>query len=93
VKVKQDNIASIEIPQPGTLDLSIMKNYTAGIFRVQNNQTEWVADINNYRSRQEIIMQPGKYLIIGRLKSETQTIYTFEKEFIVLSGKITEITL
>ena len=38
-------------------------------------------------------MQPGKYFIIGRQTSETQTIYTFEKEFIVLSGRITEITL
>jgi Ca-activated chloride channel homolog len=93
VKVKQDNVANIEIPQPGTLDLSIMKNYKAGIFRIHNNQTEWVADINDFRSRQEIIMQPGKYFIIGRQTSETQTIYTFEKEFIILSGRITEITL
>jgi len=38
-------------------------------------------------------MQPGNYIIIGRARSETKTIYTFQKEFTVFSGKITDFQL
>jgi hypothetical protein len=53
---------------------------------------EWVADVSD-AFYQTIIMQPGKYIVAGRSKSETRTIYTFEKEFTITSANTTEINI
>ena len=91
VKVTQDNTTKIQIPQPGIANLTKTKNYVAAIFRIYEGKTEWVADISETKSNQAMAMQPGNYIIIGRLKSETKTIYTFEKEFTILSGQVSDV--
>src|SRR5690606_35816532 len=89
VVVDQNKTTSITIAQPGRLQINKKRDLVCGIYRIQNGKTEWVADVSD-AFLQYIVMQPGTYKIIGRSKSETRTIYTFEKEFTITSGTTTE---
>jgi Ca-activated chloride channel family protein len=90
VKVSQDNTTEIKIPQPGKLNLTKTRDYVAAIYRLEGGKTQWVADIDERKSNQVMVMQPGNYIIIGRVRSETKTIYTLQREFTILSGKVTD---
>lgn len=92
VVVDQNQTTTISIAQPGRLQINKTRDLVCAIYRIQNGKTEWVADISD-DYLQYIIMQPGKYMIIGRSKAETRTIYTFEKEFTITSASTTEINL
>jgi Ca-activated chloride channel family protein len=91
VRVSQDKTTKVNIPQPGIVKLTRTKEYVSAIFRIYEGKTEWVVDIDERFVSQEIVMQPGNYFIIGRLKSETKTIYTFQKEFTINSAKVTDL--
>lgn len=92
VVIDENKTTSIVIPQPGRLQINKSRDLVCGIYHVVNGQVKWVADISDDYF-QSIIMQPGKYLVIGRSKPETRTIYTFEKEFTITSATTTEINL
>ncbi len=90
--VDQNKTSTITIPQPGRLQINKSRDLVCGIYRMQNGQLEWVADVGD-EYYQTLIMQPGKYIMIGRSKPETRTIYTFEKEFTITSANTTEINI
>lgn len=92
VKVTQNYTTTINISPPGKVSIFRNKDVTASIFMLKNNKMEWVCNIEEKNS-QVLIMQPGKYFIIGRNKPEVRTIYTFQREFTVTSGSVTDITL
>lgn len=90
--VAQNETSNITIPQPGRLQINKSRDLVCAIYRIQNGKVEWVADIGD-AFFQNIIMQPGKYMVLGRSKSETRTIYSFEKEFTITSANTTEINI
>ncbi|MFM6982992.1 MAG: VWA domain-containing protein [Chitinophagaceae bacterium] len=90
--VSQNETSNITIPQPGRLQINKSRDLVCAIYRIQNGKMEWVADISD-AFYQTIIMQPGKYIVAGRSKAETRTIYTFEKEFTITSANTTEINI
>lgn len=92
VVVDENKTTTILIPQPGRLQINKNRDLVCAIYQVKNGKVEWVADVGD-AFYQTIIMQPGKYMLIGRGKSETRTIYTFEKEFTITSATTTEINL
>ena len=92
VVVDQNKTTFITIDQPGRLQINKKSNLVAAIYQTVNGKIEWVCDISD-EYFQTIIMQPGKYVLIGRSKSETRTIYTFEKEFIITSATTSELNL
>ena len=92
VVVDENKTTTILIPQPGRLQINKSRDLVCAIYHVINGKMVWVADIND-EYYQTIIMQPGKYIVVGRSKSETRTIYTFEKEFTITSATTTEINI
>lgn len=92
VVVDQNKTTTINVAQPGRLQINKNRDLVAAVYRTVNGQVEWVCDISDGYF-QTIIMQPGKYTIIARSKPETRTIYTFEKEFTITSASTTEINL
>ena len=72
VVVDQNYTTTISIAQPGRLQINKTRDIVASIFQVKNGKVEWVADISD-AYYQTIIMQPGKYFLIGRNKPETKT--------------------
>ena len=92
VVVDENKTTTILIPQPGRLQINKSRDLVCAIYHVINGKMVWVADISD-EYYQTIIMQPGKYIVVGRSKSETRTIYTFEKEFTITSANLTEINI
>jgi Ca-activated chloride channel family protein len=92
VVVDENKTTTILIPQPGRLQINKSRDLVCAIYHVINGKMVWVADISD-EYYQTIIMQPGKYIVVGRSKSETRTIYTFEKEFTITSATTTEINI
>ena len=92
VVVTQNHTTTINLSQPGRLTINKTRDLVCGIYRVINGKMEWVADLSD-AFYQEVIMQPGKYIVVGRSKPETRTIYTFEKEFTITSATTTEINI
>lgn len=90
--VAQNQTSNITIPQPGRLQINKTRDLVCAIYRIQNGKMEWVADVSD-EYYQTLIMQPGKYILVGRNKPETRTIYTFEKEFTITSANTTEINI
>ncbi len=91
IQISQDKTTKIQIPQSGVAHITKTKDYVAAIFRIAEGKTEWVADIDEKKNSQELVLQPGNYFISGRLRSETKTIYTFQKDFTIISGKVIEV--
>lgn len=91
VAISQDKTTRVQIPQPGKVNITKSKDYVAAIFREHQGKTEWVADIDERKNNQVLVMQPGNYFIMGRLRSEVKTLYTFKKDFIVISGKVSDV--
>jgi Ca-activated chloride channel family protein len=53
----------------------------------------WLARLPQENKLHNIIMQPGKYKIIYRAKTATRSNQTFEREFIINSGAVTNFAL
>ncbi len=92
VVVKQNETSNINIDQPGRLQINKTRDVVVAIYQYKNGKVEWVCDISD-AAFQMIVMQPGKYYIMGRNKAETRTIYSFQKEFIITSATITELNI
>jgi Ca-activated chloride channel family protein len=92
VVVDENKTTTILIPQPGRLQVNKSRDLVCAIYRTINGKVEWVADLDD-GFYQTMIMQPGRYSVIARAKSETRTIYTFEKEFTITSANTTEINI
>lgn len=93
INVRQNQTYTVEIPAPGTLQMSVGRDVVGGIFVMRDNKTEWVCDIDGSKQLQYITMQPGDYKIIYRVKSETRTLYTKNLEFKITTGTNTVVTL
>jgi Ca-activated chloride channel family protein len=93
IPIDQNKTFTVEIPTPGQLQVTLSKDIVASIFVVRNNQMEWVKDLDDNQTAQNFPIQPGDYKLVYRPKSETRTMYTKTKEFKIISGSNTIITL
>jgi Ca-activated chloride channel family protein len=93
IPIEQNKTFTVEIPTPGQLQVTLSKDIVASIFVVRNNQMEWVKDLDDNQTAQNFPIQPGDYKLVYRPKSETRTMYTKTKEFKIISGSNTIITL
>lgn len=91
--ISQNKTRIIEIPSPGMLSLKTGRDLSGSIFEEIDGKMKWVKDIPSTAGRHEIIMQPGNYSVVYRLKSETRTLYTKKMPFAVSSGINTTIAL
>lgn len=92
IRVKQDNTTTIEIPQPGVLSYAVKANMVVSIFYMKNNKMVWVMDIPKNTRSSNIIMQPGNYIAVARISSETRTIYTKTQNFKITSAEVSRLT-
>jgi Ca-activated chloride channel family protein len=93
VNIRQNQTYTVEIPNPGQLQLNITRDVMATIFTVKDNKMEWVAEVDGTKTLQYITMQPGDYKLVYRLKSETRTLYTKKLDFKISSGTNTVLSL
>ncbi len=93
VDISQSKTTTVNVPQPGKLDVNMATDYVAAIYMMNGKTLEWVCDIQSNAGRQIIVMQPGTYKVMARAKTSTKTLYTFEREFTIQSGVVTQLNL
>lgn len=94
VKVDQSSTNTVSIDAPGVVNLSAYKSVTGQIFEVKNNnEFEWVCDLNERTKSNQFILQPGRYVVIYRQVDLKETTYTKEKQFSIYSNKSITINL
>ena len=91
IQIKQNQTFTIEIPSPGTLQLSLSKDVKGAVFQRVDNKLEWVMDLNGSIPKQLINMQPGEYTVVYRVAGETRTLYSKNKVFKINSGAVTQL--
>ncbi len=94
VEVRQSHTTTVAIPLPG---IAVINKTTYGfgsLYKVVNNKLEWIYNLREDNPHQEsLILQPGDYRVVFRSKSSTRAIYTIERQFVVESGKTTNVKL
>jgi Ca-activated chloride channel homolog len=86
VEIKQSHTTTIEIPQPG-MALVVLPNpgYTSLYVEEQNN-LRWIANIEENKTRHNIVLQPGNYRIVYRPGNSKESAYTKERNFTIEPG-------
>jgi len=95
INIDQSQTTDIEVPQPGKLELSYVRDVVGSIYVMRNNKQEWVIDVTGAGAeRKELFnLQPGNYKIIYRPKNSHNTIETKVLETKIESGTFTNMSL
>ena len=86
IKITQSKTTTINIPQPGLLNLSMPAKGYGSIYVLKNKKQEWVYNINGI-TRETIYLQPGNYRIIWRTALAKKMNLSQIKDFKVISGR------
>ncbi len=93
VKVGQSATTNIEIEEPGMLTLITGNPGFGAIYKLNGKDMEFVCTINESASQVMLPMQPGTYKAIFRLRGNTQTLQTRDKNFTITSGQTTTVNV
>ena len=93
VVISQSHTTSIEIPEPG---IAVIRKTFIGygtLLLNDKNKLTRIYELNETQTLETLYLQPGSYKIVFRPKSSRSTLYTVEQNFIIESGKTTDIQL
>ena len=93
VLVEQSTTTNIEIPRPGIANFSMPASGFGSIYSETADTLVWVYNLDQNKTQQNIIMQPGNYRVVYRPKNNKQAIYTVNKRFTIVSGSSKKIIL
>lgn len=93
VDISQSKTTTITIPQAGTVSVFKPAEGTGQVFLEEKNTLTWVCNLDDKRTNENLILQPGNYRIVFRTKSAKETIYTKEQKFKVDAGGSTTVKL
>lgn len=93
VKIEQNTTTNIEIPRPGIANFALSSNGFGSIYVETADTLKWVYNLDQNKTQQNIIMQPGNYRVVYRPKNTKQAIYTINKRFTIKSGSSKKIIL
>jgi Ca-activated chloride channel family protein len=83
VKVREGQISSVSIPQPGAVQLDAVSSGYGSIL-TDSGQVVYKFDAGNPSGR--YILQPGKYQFVFRSRSAASTEYSITRSFTIRSG-------
>jgi len=93
VNIDQSHTTTIEIPQPGVVNISMSSPGYGSIFELDKGAMKWVCDLTENNTNSQYNLLPGKYKVVYRSKNSKDTIYSKEQEFSIQSGSSTNIKL
>lgn len=93
VKVGQSTTTTVEIEEPGLLNLQMGAIGYGAIYKLNGKNMEFVCTINENAAQLALVMQPGTYKAVFRYKSISQTLLTREKNFTIVSGNSTIVNM
>ncbi|SRR6056297_1598729 len=86
VKIKQSHTTTIEIARPGILNLLLSSPGYGSIYVKKDNDIKFVCRINPNAKNQNLVLQPGNYLVVFRPRNAKNTMYSLTKSFKIESG-------
>ncbi len=93
VEVTQNKSTTVNIPEPGVLNLSLSSPGYGSIALVNGSALEWVINIDDFNLQQQFKLQPGKYKLTYRSKNSKEVIYTIDRAFTITSGSAENLKL
>ncbi len=87
VEIKQSTTTTVEIPDPGLVNVFFPKEGYASLYKLTPAGQEWVANLKNNVTRQSLDLLPGDYIVVYRPKYSKSIEYTREKKFKLDSGQ------
>ncbi len=93
VEISQSHTTSIEIPEPGILVVRKSFNGYGTILLNDKNKLTRIFELNDNLTLETLYLQPGSYKLLFRPKNSRSTIYTVEQNFVIESGKTTDLPL
>ena len=93
VNVLQNKTTTLQVQQPGKLNIVTRNKYVAGIYRRHNGSLELVKNLTLKTNQNITVLQPGDYKLIYRKASVKESITTKTKEFTIKSGEMKHINL
>lgn len=93
VDISQSKTTTITIPQAGTVSIFKPAEGIGQVFLEEKNTLTWVCNLDEKRTNENLVLQPGNYRIVFRTKAAKETIYTKEQKFKVDAGGQTTVKL
>lgn len=92
IDINQSTTTTVEIAAPGILNYSSVNKSVVQLFiQNENGIWDWVINFPDENRKGNLLLQPGKYKLVYRLKNARSSILTQEKEFTIYSNKTTTI--
>ena len=94
VNIEQSRLNRVLIDAPGVFKTSAFKPMIGQIFvKKENNEFEWVCNLNDNSNNNEIILQPGNYQLVYRRKDLKEASFTKTRDFKIHSNKTVTLNL
>lgn len=91
VDISQSKTTTVQIPQPGLVTLLTNGPGYGSVMLEENNALSLVYTLNEYATKETVVLQPGNYMVVYRPKNSRGSEFTLSKPFRITSG--TSITL
>ena len=93
IDISQSHTTTIEIPEPGIAVFKKSFNGYGTLLLYDKNKLTRIYELSESLTLETLYLQPGSYRIVFRPKSSRSTQYTVEQNFVIESGKTTDIQL
>ncbi|MDB4173727.1 VWA domain-containing protein [Bacteroidia bacterium] len=93
ISIVQDKATTLQVQQPGKLNIITRGKYEIGIFRIHKGETELVKVLKLGLQKNVTVLQPGDYQLIYRATATKETLSTKTTNFTIKSGEMKHITL
>jgi Ca-activated chloride channel family protein len=93
ISIVQDKATTLQVQQPGKLNVITRGKYEIGIFRIHKGETELVKVLKLGLQKNVTVLQPGDYQLIYRATATKETLSTKTTNFTIKSGEMKHITL
>lgn len=93
VVVSQNKVTTVEIPQPGILNINSTSTGYGCVYQQLKNEQKLVCNLSEIALQEKLTLQPGSYKIVYRPRNAHETIYTVEREFKIESGSSVQVKL
>ncbi len=86
IGIHQSKTTTVEIPRPGIVTLLFSAPGYGSVYKLIDNEQEWVCNINEKQDRETILLLPGSYKAVFRPKNASNSYFSITRIFNVKSG-------
>ncbi len=86
INVAQSSTTTIEIPESGIATIIRPSPGPISLYVEENGKMIWVCNLENTLTAENIVLQPGNYVVEYRPQNAKESIYTVERKFTINPG-------